>query len=49
MEYANRKNIPFVVFIGKDEIEQGKVTLKNMSTGEQKTGSPEEVKQLLIW
>ncbi len=49
MEYANRKSIPFVVFIGKDEIEQGTVTLKNMSTGEQRSSNPEELKQLLIW
>jgi histidyl-tRNA synthetase len=37
LEYANRKNIPFVVLIGRDEIEKGVVTMKNMATGEQKT------------
>jgi histidyl-tRNA synthetase len=37
MEYANRKNIPFVAMIGKDEMASGTVTLKNMATGEQIT------------
>ena len=35
MAYANAKHIPFVVLAGDNEIEQGKVTLKNMTTGEQ--------------
>jgi histidyl-tRNA synthetase len=35
LDYANRKNIPFVAFIGKDEISQGKLNLKNMHTGTQ--------------
>lgn len=36
MSYANAKNIAFVALAGDDEIAQGKVTLKNMATGEQK-------------
>ncbi len=36
MTYANNKNIPFVVIVGSKEIETGKLTLKNMTTGEQK-------------
>ncbi len=35
MEYANRKGIPYVVLAGKDEIATGKLTLKNMLSGEQ--------------
>lgn len=35
MNYANRKEIPFVVIAGETEIEQQRVTLKNMTTGEQ--------------
>ena len=35
MSYANAKQIPFVALAGDNEIEQGKVTLKNMETGEQ--------------
>jgi len=35
LEYANRKNIPFVVLVGKEEIASGKLTVKDMKTGEQ--------------
>ncbi len=35
MNYANRKQIPYVVLAGDSEIEQNKVTLKNMASGEQ--------------
>ena len=35
MEYANRKNIPFVVLIGNDEMKSGLLTLKDMHSGEQ--------------
>ncbi len=47
MDYANRKGIPFVILIGKDEIETGVLTIKNMVTGEQKASSMEEAKALL--
>lgn len=43
MAYANAKHIPFVVLAGDNEIEQGKVTLKNMTTGEQIFVSPEDL------
>ena len=32
---ANQKNIPYVAVIGESEIEQNKIQLKNMETGEQ--------------
>ncbi len=35
MDFANRNNIPFVVFIGEEEIASNTVTLKNMTSGEQ--------------
>jgi histidyl-tRNA synthetase len=35
LEYANKRNIPFVAIIGSEEIESGKLTLKNMQTAEQ--------------
>lgn len=35
MAYANAKGIPFVAIVGEDEMNQGRVTLKNMTTGEQ--------------
>ena len=43
MNYANAKNIPYVVFTGDTEIEAGKVTVKDMMTGGQKQVSPEEL------
>jgi histidyl-tRNA synthetase len=35
MSYANAKQIPFVALVGENEMNTGKVTLKNMTTGEQ--------------
>ncbi len=43
MSYANAKQIPFVVLAGESEMNAGKVTLKNMETGEQAMLSPEEL------
>ena len=35
LDYANAKDIPFVVLIGSEEVETGLLSLKNMVTGEQ--------------
>jgi histidyl-tRNA synthetase len=35
MTYANNNNIPFVAMVGTQEMEAGKIGLKNMVTGEQ--------------
>ena len=43
MAYANAKGIPFVVLAGESEINQGKVTLKNMLSGDQQQVSTEEL------
>ena len=43
MSYANSKAIAFVAIIGENEMKGGKVTLKNMATGEQSLVSPEEL------
>ena len=43
MSYANAKQIPFVALAGENEISQGKFTLKNMLTGEQKMVTVEEM------
>ncbi len=42
MSYANRINVPFVAFIGEDEIKQRTVSLKNFISGVQVTVSREE-------
>ncbi|MBR3002457.1 MAG: histidine--tRNA ligase [Clostridia bacterium] len=41
-KYADKLNVPFVIIIGEDEVKNNVVTLKNMTTGEQKTISLEE-------
>ena len=43
MSYANATGVRFVALVGEDEMTQGKVTLKNMATGEQRLVSPEEI------
>ena len=43
MSYANAKEIPFVALVGENEMAQGKMTLKNMLTGEQTLVSPKEL------
>ena len=43
MAYANAKQIPFVVLAGDNEIAEGKLTLKNMATGEQMLVTTEEL------
>lgn len=37
MSYADFNNIPFVAIIGEDEMKENKITLKNMTSGEQKS------------
>ena len=43
MAYANAHEIPFVALVGENEMQEGKVTLKNMTTGEQAMVSVEEL------
>jgi histidyl-tRNA synthetase len=47
MNYANRKQIPFVILAGDTEMEAGKFTLKNMDTGEQQLVTSEELIKIL--
>ena len=43
MAYANAKQIPFVALAGENEISQGRLTLKNMATGDQLLLTPDEL------
>ena len=43
MSYANAKQIPFVALAGESEMAEGKITLKNMETGEQQLLTPNEL------
>jgi histidyl-tRNA synthetase len=49
LDYANRKNIPFVVFIGQDEIKTSQLTVKKMSTGDQQKMNFQELKLFLAF
>ena len=40
--YADRLNVPFVVFIGEDEIREGQLSVKDMQSGEQVKLPPDE-------
>jgi len=46
--YANAKQIPFVALAGENEMAQGKLTLKNMATGEQQLLTPDEVVSAIV-
>ena len=43
MSYANAKHIPFVALAGENEMSEGKLTLKNMETGEQQMFTIDEL------
>ena len=43
MGYANDKQIPFVAIVGENEMAEGKLTLKNMTTGEQSLLTSDEL------
>lgn len=47
MKEANKRNVPFVVIIGADEVKEGKYTLKDMTTSQQQTLSKEEILNIL--
>lgn len=47
MSYADAKQIPFVAIVGGDEMAQNKAMLKNMTTGEQKLVTLEELCTIL--
>jgi histidyl-tRNA synthetase len=37
LKYCDKRNIPYAIIIGNNEIEQGMVKIKNLRTGEQST------------
>jgi len=46
-KYADDRKVPHVIVIGSDEAASGQVTLRNMNSGEQKSGSFEDLVGLL--
>lgn len=45
-EYANREGIPYVIVLGESEIENGKVSVKSMTTGIETELSLEQLEEL---
>jgi histidyl-tRNA synthetase len=48
LRYANKKQIPFVLLIGSDEMATGQLVVKNMSTGDQNKINKDEIISFLI-
>ena len=48
MSYANAKQIPFVALAGENEMAAGKLTLKNMETGEQSLITIDEIIKTIL-
>lgn len=48
MSYANSLGVSFVALVGENEMSEGKLTLKNMTTGEQQFLTPEDMIQFII-
>ena len=47
MDYANRKQVPFVAFVGESEMKDGTVTIKNMADGTQQTVAVDKLAEIL--
>ncbi|MGY5251957.1 histidine--tRNA ligase [Sphingobacterium spiritivorum] len=47
MSYADDKRIPYVLLVGEEEVNTGKLSLKNMKSGEQQKLSEQEITVLL--
>ena len=47
MDYANRCHVPFVIFVGENEIAAQTLTVKDMTAGTQSTLTLDEVVALL--
>src|SRR5690606_2258175 len=48
MQYADKKSVRFVVMIGEEELNSGKLTLKNMDSGEQESLLFEELDEKIL-
>ncbi len=48
IQYADKLGIPYVIFLGDDEIAQGVCAVKNLATGEQVSVSAEDAAKLIL-
>ena len=46
-DYADKKAIPFLSIVGGNEIAEGLVNIKNLSTGEQKSFAKDDLASML--
>ena len=47
MSYADKLGVPYAIFLGEDEIAQGKCSVKDMRSGEQVTVTAQEAAELI--
>lgn len=43
LDYANKKKIPYVIVVGEDEMKSGKLSFRNMKTGDQQSLTLDEI------
>ncbi len=43
LDYADKLGIPYVIFVGEDEVKQNKFKLRDMKTGEEKNFNKNEL------
>ena len=43
LQYANSLGIPYVLFVGEEELKQGKVKIKDMNSGKEQFLTAEEL------
>lgn len=48
MSYANDRKIPFVALVGEQEMQSGKIKLKDMLSGEEKLVSKEQIHEMIV-
>ena len=48
MSYADKIGVPYAVFLGEDELAQGKCSVKDMRTGQQVALTPEEASAYIL-
>ena len=48
-DYAAKKGIPFISICGESEVAAGKVNVKNLASGEQKTFGKEDIKDIICF
>ena len=48
MKYANDRDVPFIVLVGSEEVETGKLSFKNMETGAQEKLTTAEIIKVFI-